>query len=546
MLEKGLIPIFEHVATLGVEVNIEDVFQRFDCENMSLFALSFDPSSLTVEFPAIYSKEAFADIQEALLFRHFVPKSFSKREKFRKNKSQVEEEEFDLLTSFLVEERGESGAFEQSDKFIRDTAVDLMLAGIDSFQGPWFPRLDFVVTSHPMNVNHILCRNHDNYEKGPEFREIFEPFGTGILTSDSHLEKSLIPVLEHVMKLGVEVDLENVLQRFDYDNICLLALGVDPNTLSVEFPNDPSKVAFVEVEESLLYRNMVPKMVWKMQRCLQVGEEKKLRKGLKIVDDFVYGCISSRREKLRSEKRMEDDDQFDLLTAFMAEEEGSEMSAYGKSDKFLRDTAYSFITAGKDTISICLTWFFWLIETHPSVQNKILEEIKANSPTSKDGNLVSFSVEELSKFVYLHATLCETLRLYPPVPVNNKSSIESDVLPSGDRVGPRTRILLSIYSMGRSKEIWGEDYLEFKPERWISELGKIVHKPSYMFIPFGTGPRVCLGKDMSLKQMKTVVINVLQKYEVELVKKQTVSISSKSISLYTQHGLKVRIKKRCF
>ncbi|XWS30407.1 hypothetical protein CRYUN_Cryun24cG0114800 [Craigia yunnanensis] len=447
--------------------------------------------------------------------------------------------------------------------------------GTFKFQGPWFPRLDFVVTSHPMNVNHILCRNHDNYEKGPEFREIFEPFGSGILTSDSHvwksqrkvlqsfmknnmkysmyvdrmfwkkLEKSLIPVLEHVMKLGVEVDLENLLQRFDYDNICLLALGVDPNTLSVDFPNDPSKVAFIEVEESLLYRNMVPKMVWKMQRWLQVGEEKKLRKGLKIVDDFVYGCISSRREKLRSEKRMEDDDQFDLLTAFISEEEGSEMSAYGKSDKFLRDTAYSFITAGKDTISICLTWFFWLIETHPSVQNKILEEIKANSPTSKDGNLVSFSVEELNKFVYLHATLCETLRLYPPVPVNNKSSIESDVLPSGDRLGPRTRILLSIYSMGRSKEIWGEDYLEFKPERWISELGKIVHKPSYMFIPFGTGPRVCLGKDMSMKQMKTVVINVLQKYEVELVKNQTVSVSSKSISLYTQHGLKVRIKKRC-
>ncbi|WRX21518.1 Cytochrome P450 - like 10 [Theobroma cacao] len=220
------------------------------------------------------------------------------------------------------------------------------------------------------------------------------------------------------------------------------------------------------------------------------------------------------------------------------------MSAYGKSDKFLRDTAYSFITAGKDTISIGLTWFFWLIATHPSVETKILEEIKANSPTSNDGNLVSFTAEELNKFVYLHATLCETLRLYPPVPVNNKCPIQSEILPSGDRVGRGTRIFISVYSMGRKEEIWGKDYLEFKPERWISELGKIVHKPSYMFMPFGAGARVCLGKDLSFKQMKTVAINVLRNCQVELVENQTVSVSSKSIALHTENGLKVRIKKR--
>ncbi|XP_021299329.1 LOW QUALITY PROTEIN: alkane hydroxylase MAH1-like [Herrania umbratica] len=304
------------------------------------------------------------------------------------------------------------------------------------------------------------------------------------------------------MKLGTEVDLENLLQRFDYDHICaLLAIGFDPKTLTVEFPNVPSKVAFDEVEEALLYRNIVPRVVWKMQRWLQIGEEK--------------------------------NDQFDLLTVFMVEEEGSEMSAFGKSDKFLRDKAYSFIAAGKDTISIGLTWFFWLIATHPSVETKILEEIKANSPTSSDGNLVSFTVEELNKFVYLHATLCETLRLYPPVPVNNKSPIQSEILPSGDRPGRGTRIFISVYSMGRKEEIWGKDYLE----RWISESGKIIHKPSYMFIPFGAGARVCLGKDLSFKQMKTVAINVLRNYQVEFVENQTVSVSSKSIALHTENGL---------
>ncbi|XWS44120.1 hypothetical protein CRYUN_Cryun15aG0017400 [Craigia yunnanensis] len=186
------------------------------------------------------------------------------------------------------------------------TDITNLHGGTFKLKGSWIPSMDFVVTSHPMNVNHILCRNYDNYEKNPEFREIFEPFGAGIVTSDSHvwksqmkvlqsfiknnkkfalyldrifcqmLEKGLIPVLEDVMKLGTEVNLENLLQRFDYDHICLLALGFNPKTLSVEFPDVPSKVAFDEVEEALLSRNIVPKTVWKMQRWLQIGDEKKL------------------------------------------------------------------------------------------------------------------------------------------------------------------------------------------------------------------------------------------------------------------------------
>ncbi|XWS32723.1 hypothetical protein CRYUN_Cryun22dG0014400 [Craigia yunnanensis] len=655
-LEKGLIPIFQHVSTMGIEVNLEDVFQRFDYDNMSLFGLGFDPNSLTVEFPAIPSKEAFADIEEALLYRHFLPVSLwkfqhwlqigeekkliegkkilddfvyncisSRRETFKRNKAEVEEEdEFDLLTSFLVENQGESGAFEQSDKFVRDTAVYLMLAGIDSnmaflseeelnkfiylyavfyetlrlyppipanhktvvqpdilpsghrvdsgsrilisiysmgrmeeiwgkgclefkperaqnlyrqgheFQTdedcglvcnldrifdffthdildlcggtfknkrPWFPSLDFVLTSNPMNVNYILSKNFLNYEKGSEFREIFEPFREGIVTSDSDswksqrkslqslmiknnkfaiyqdiifkqvLEKGLIPVVEHIVKLGIEVDLEDVLQRFDYENICLLALGFDPKALSVSFPEVPSKVAFNDIEDALMYRYLMPVSFWKLQRWLQIGEEKRLSKALKIDDHFLYDCISSKREKLRSTNKVEEDE-FDLLTALLVEQEGEILIVSGKiSDKFLRDTAINFLAAGKDTISAVLSWFFLLLATIPSVETKILQEIKVNSPT----------------------TLCETLRLYPPVPINYNTAIRLDVLPSGDHVDRNARILIFFFSMGRMEEIWGKDCLEFKPERWISEHGDIVHIPTYKFTAFSAGPRTCLG-----------------------------------------------------
>lgn len=453
--------------------------------------------------------------------------------------------------------------------FFTHDILNLCDHGTFKFNGPWFPSLDFVLTSNPMNVNHILSKNFLNYEKGSEFREIFQPFGDGIVTSDSDswkkqrkslqllmknkkftayqdivfkqvLEKGLIPVLEHIAKQGIniEVDFEDVLQRFDFDNICLLALGFDPKSLSVSFPEVASKTAFNDIEDGLMYRYVVPVSFWKLLKWLQIGEEKKLSKALGIADDFLYHCIASKQEKLiiRGGNRVEEEEEFDLLTALMVSE--GEIS-----DKFLRDTAFNFLAAGKDTISAGLSWFFWLIATNPDVETKILQEIKANYPTNSKYYFFNGG-ELLHGFTYLHAALCETLRLYPPVPINVKTAIKPDVLPSGDLVDRNTRILISFYSMGRMEEIWGEDCLEFKPERWISENGtEIVHVPSYKFTAFSAGPRACLGKDMSFKQMKIVAINVLWNYQVEVVEGQAIS-PSKSITLHTENGLKVRIKKR--
>lgn len=451
-----------------------------------------------------------------------------------------------------------------------------LCGGTFKYKGPWFPSLDFVLTSNPMNVNYILSKNFLNYEKGSEFREIFEPFGEGIVTSDSDswksqrkalhsvmvknyrfvsyidivfkqvLEKGLIPVLEHVVKLGTDevVDLEDVLQRFDYDNICLLALGFDPKALSVPLPDVPSKAAFNDIEDCLMVRYLMPVTLWKLQRWLQIGEEKRLSNALKIADDFLYDCIASKREKLRIKNRVEEDE-FDLLTALLVEQESEVLSVSGKiSDKFLRDTAFNFMAAGKDTISACLTWFFWLIATNPSVETKILQEIKVNIPTSTDRNsILLFTGDELSRFTYLHAALCETLRLYPPVPINHKNAIKPDVLPSGEHVEGNTRILISFFSMGRNEEIWGKDCPEFKPERWITDNGEIMHIPTYKFTAFSAGPRTCLGKDMSFKQMKMVAINMLWNYKFEVVEGQPIK-PSKSITLHIENGLKVRIKKR--
>ncbi|WRX20787.1 Cytochrome P450 - like 10, partial [Theobroma cacao] len=347
------------------------------------------------------------------------------------------------------------------------------------------------------------------------------------------LEKSLIIVLEHFMKLGIEVDLQDVLQRYV---VCMLAVGFDPSSLSVELSEVPIKTAFTQAEERLLYRHLMPVRLWKLQRWLQIGEEKKLSKALKTVDTFLYQCIASKREKLRC-KFLAEEDKYDFVTAFMVQEEGEMTSVDGKSDKLLRDVAVNIMSAGKDTISASLSWFFWLVAMNPSLESKILQEMRANSPSINDEKNMFFSVEGLNRFVYLDAVLCETLRLYPAIPINHKTAIQPDILPSGHHIVRNTRVLINFYAMGRMEEIWGEDCLEFKPERWISERGDLVHVPSHKFIAFNAGPRTCIGRKISFVQMKLVAISVLWNYQIQVVQGHHVAPSNAMV-LHMKNGLK--------
>ncbi|KAI9196548.1 hypothetical protein LWI28_024841 [Acer negundo] len=144
------------------------------------------------------------------------------------------------------------------------------------FEGPWFANIDYVITSDPANVHHILSRNFSNYGKGPKFRMIMETLGDGLVNAEGDsrkiqrkiihsvvhhsnfksalekfirrkVERGLIPVLENVSKLGIAVDMQEVFQRFTFDSTCLMVLGFDPNCLSVEFP----QVAFGKVYDDM-------------------------------------------------------------------------------------------------------------------------------------------------------------------------------------------------------------------------------------------------------------------------------------------------------
>ncbi|GJR99188.1 cytochrome P450 [Tanacetum coccineum] len=446
--------------------------------------------------------------------------------------------------------------------------------GTFMYKGPWFAGGDMLFTSDPENFKYISTTNFQNYPKGPEFKDIFDILGDGIFSSDSNLwelhrkttmllfkdeeflnhlektmwnniEKKLVPVLEFMSQRGSRIDFQNIFQRLTFDSSMKLLLNYDPETLSVDLPHDEFELAFSKSEEAIFKRHFLPKCCWSFLNRLQVGDEKHLVDAWKQSDEVFYKFINEKREKetMADDVKKYQEEDLSLLTGFMREYK-DEMGSFGNNDKFLKDTLLSLLVAGRDTTSAALTWFFYLLAKNPVVESKICEEIQEQLGIQEGDKWKQFGTKELKRLAYLHGALCEALRLFPPSAINLKVPQEADTLPSGHQVNSSTKILLHLYAMGRMETIWGQDCLEFKPERWLSQQGGIKHIPSYKFSPFHAGPRTCLGKNISLIQMKLVAATIVYNYKVESVMEGVPVIPKNSLILQMKYGFMVKVWKR--
>ena len=127
-----------------------------------------------------------------------------------------------------------------------------------------------------------------------------------------------------------------------------------------------------------------------------------------------------------------------------------------------------------------------------------------------------------------------------------KYVIDDDVLPDGTFVPRGSTVTYSIYSIGRMKTIWGQDCLEFRPERWLTAEGDRFETPkeSFKFVAFNAGPRTCLGKDLAYLQMKSVASAVLLRYRLSPVPGHRV-VQKMSLTLFMKNGLHVYLQPRC-
>ncbi|KAI3730294.1 hypothetical protein L1987_61463 [Smallanthus sonchifolius] len=306
---------------------------------------------------------------------------------------------------------------------VHDYITDILACsgGTFVFKGMGLLKTSRVCTANPLDIHHILSKNFNNYPRGDTFRQIFDVLGEGFSNTDGEVwefhhntimsllkspsfqtlledtiwdkvEKGLMPVLEYVYKQEVEVDLQDIFQRFAFDTISKLLFDSDPKSLSLDLPSVPCEKALSEIEEAI------------MKSLAQKQKE----------------FISEVNSKTQEDK---------FSTAFLKSYQGQSGSC-GDPNKFLRDTLLNLVVAGRDTNSSALSWLFYLLSRHPMVEDKILEELHTQLNMKKCGNLKDLQAIDLQKLVYLHGALCEALRLSPRVPFQVKTPSQPDILPN--------------------------------------------------------------------------------------------------------------------
>ncbi|XP_077211394.1 cytochrome P450 CYP94D108-like [Tasmannia lanceolata] len=437
-------------------------------------------------------------------------------------------------------------------------------------------KIQGVITANPINVEYMLKTNFENYPKGDRFIGLLEDFlGRGIFNSDGHLWKlqrktasfefntkslrnfvmenvqqeirnRLLPFLRRAAKNSEIIDLQDILERFAFDNVCKVAFNEDPACLNAgelcnsgELSPEFAK-AFEDATNLSAGRFMYAlPYLWKIKKVFNLGSERRLRESITTVHEFATKIIRARKK----ENTRQDSD---LLSRFISNEDNN-------SEEFLRDIVVSFILAGRDTTSSSLAWFFWLLASRPDIEKNILEELKSirnnkagenhqEHEWNKSSN-ETFSFEELRDMHYLHASISEALRLYPPVPVDTKACLEDDVMPDGTFVGKGWFVSYQAYAMGRMKSIWGENCRSFMPERWL-ENGVFRPENPFRFPVFHAGPRMCLGKEMAYIQMKSIAACVIERFEIEVEGKGHCPEQILSLTLRMKGGLPLKVKER--
>ncbi|KAI3970388.1 hypothetical protein MKX01_024035 [Papaver californicum] len=444
------------------------------------------------------------------------------------------------------------------------------------YRGMWMGNAYGIVTVDPSKLEYMLKTRFTNFPKGRYYRDrFFDLLGDGIFNADGDTWKEqrraatlemhssrfveysfqtiqelvhikLLKLIEKLVISKESVDLQDVLLRFTFDNVCTAAFGVDPGCLSIDLPDVPFAKAFEQATELTLFRFTVPPFVWKAMKFFCFGSEKELKMAVGVVHEFAEKAVRNRRTECYKLGSLSD--RYDLLSKLTERRETDDVNGatkYKFSERFLRDFCISFILAGRDTSSVALAWFFWILSKYPQVQNRILNEINEilNHRKSKNEFVdIVFTIDELKQMEYLQAALSESLRLYPSVPLDLKEVQEDDIFPDGTMVKKGSRVLYSIYSMARIDEIWGKDCKEYRPERWIKD-GKFVSENQFKYAVFNAGPRLCVGKKFAYLQMKMIAASVLLRYSVNVVEGQDVA-PKLTTTLYMKKGLIVNFKPR--
>lgn len=455
----------------------------------------------------------------------------------------------------------------------------------------------FVVVSDPIVARHILRENAFSYDKGV-LADILEPImGKGLIPADLGTWKERRRViapgfhalyLESMVKVftdcsrktilkfedlaeraslrgeeNFELDLEAEFSSLALDIIGLGVFNYDFGSITTESPIIKAVYGtlFEAEHRSTFY---IP--YWKIPLAKWlVPRQRKFQKDLKFINECLDGLIRNAKET-REEADVEKLQQRDYsnlkdasLLRFLVDMRGVDVD-----DRQLRDDLMTMLIAGHETTAAVLTWAVYLLAQNPSKMKKAQEEI--DSVLGQDVP----TYESLKQLEYIRLIVVESLRLFPQPPLLIRRTLKPDLLPGGYNgnkdgyaIPVGTDLFISVYNLHRSPHFWDKPH-EFEPERFLRPKkdanieGWAGFDPSrspgalypneiisdFALLPFGGGPRKCVGDQFALMESTVALAMLLQKFDLELRGSSEAVELVTGATIHTKNGLWCKLKKR--
>jgi cytochrome P450 len=378
--------------------------------------------------------------------------------------------------------------------------------------GPW----SMYLVSHPNDVRYVLYDNHKNYSKKDRINALLKPvLGEGLLTSEGALwrqQRRLMQPAFHAQQLAsidavVTDATRSMLERWrthaaggqplevlsEMRRLTFRILGKTLFGTDVTYTDETDWAATVFFE----YFDYESRHFLSVPQRIPTPRNRRFRKALRAMDKIVDDIIDKRLHQGQSNG--------DLLSMLLLAEE-NEASGRIKGQQ-LRDEVATLIRVGYETPAVALAWTWYFMSKYPEVERRLRAEVA----DVLDGRTPTF--HDLPRLKYTRAVVEESMRLCPPVWAVSRGAIEDDQI-GGYYVPANSVVVLCPYITHRHPAFW-ENPEGFDPERFMPE--RSADRPRGAYLPFGGGPRRCIGDDFAMIEAQLIIPMITQIFRLDLM-----------------------------
>lgn len=379
-----------------------------------------------------------------------------------------------------------------------------------------FAWLDYYLVNDAMGAHRVLVENAKGYVKSPNYQGLKTMLGEGLLTSEGDFwkrQRKLAQPAFHRDSLhgfasdmvgatsdlierwrredvcsGKPFDLHEEMMRLTFRIVGKTLLGTDLEADARDF-GDSLNVA-------LKWANEYVESIVRVPPWVPTPKNLRFRKAQSVIEGVVRRVVDERRSAKQAKR-----DLLGMLMAATDADTGDRMS-----DRQLMDELLTLTLAGHETTSNALSFAIYLLSRHPDVARRVREEeakvLGGRAP----------SLEDLQAMPYMRAVIEETLRLYPPAWIVERMTLEEDVI-LGRAIPKGSIVAVSPYAMHRNPRYHANPE-GFDPGRFLTPDPS---RPKLAYLPFGGGPRTCIGNAFAMMEMQIILPMLLSKFDLDLV-----------------------------